>query len=114
MLKSKAKCHLYEQTILVRYVVSTGTILTTIPNSLSLKISRVIEDKEDLPRQLRLCKNPSPIKERSALSRKTPTILGKTTMKFTWLGNKCFFKLGIAAMTPHQTPIRQGKVPMHL
>ena len=88
MLKIKAKGHLYEQTILVQYVVSTGTILTTVPNSLSLKSFRVTEDKEDLPRQLQLCKNPSPIKKRSALSSKTPTILRKTAMKFTWLAKK--------------------------
>ena len=110
MPKIKAKGHLYKQTILVQYVVSTGIILTTVSNSLSLKSFKVTEDKEDLPRQLRLCKNPSPIKEWSALSSKTPTILGKTTVKFTWLGKKCFSKLGITTMTPHQTPIRQGLV----
>ena len=110
MPKGKEKGHLYEQTILVQYVVSMDTILTTVPNSLSLKNFRVTEDKEDLPRQLWLCKNPSPIKERSALNRKTLTIMGKTTMKFTWLGKKCFSKLGITATTPHQTPVRQGLV----
>ena len=31
MPKGKAKGHLYKQTILVQYVVSTGTILTTLP-----------------------------------------------------------------------------------
>ena len=117
MPKGKAKGHLYEQTILVQYMVSTGTILTTVPNSLSLKSFRVIKDKEDLPRQLQLCKNPSPIKEQSALSSKTLTIPEKTTMKFTWLWRKGFYKLEITSMTPHQTPVRQGLVQerrMHL
>ena len=36
MLKSKAKGHFYEQTILVQYVVSTGTILTTVPDRKSV------------------------------------------------------------------------------
>ena len=53
MPKGKAKGHLYEQTILVQYVVSIGTILTTIPNSLSLKSYRETKDKEDLPNKLR-------------------------------------------------------------
>ena len=53
MLKSKAKGHLYEQTILVQYVVSTGIILTIVPNSLSLKRYRVTKDKEDLSNKLR-------------------------------------------------------------
>ena len=110
MPKSKAKGNLYEQIILVKYVVSTGTILTTVLNSLSLKSFRLTEDKEDLPKKLRLCKNPSPIKERSARSSKIPTIPGKTTMKFTWPGKKCFSKLGIVSTTPHQTPVRQGLV----
>ena len=53
MPKGKAKGHLYEQTILVQYVVSTGTILTTVPNSLSSKSYRITEDKEGLPSKLR-------------------------------------------------------------
>ena len=53
MPNGKEKGHLYKQTILVQYVVSTGTILTTVPNSLSLKIYRVTEDKEGLPSKLR-------------------------------------------------------------
>ena len=53
MLKRKEKGHLYEKTILVRYVVSTGTILTTVLNSLSLKSSTITEDKEDIPSQLK-------------------------------------------------------------
>ena len=53
MPKGKEKGHLYEQTILVQYVVSTGTILTIVPNSLSLKSYRVTEYKEGLPRKLR-------------------------------------------------------------
>ena len=53
MPEGKAKGHLYEQIILVQYVVSTGTILTIVSNSLSLKTYTVTEDKEDLPSKLR-------------------------------------------------------------
>lgn len=53
MPKFKEKGHLYEQIILVQYVVSMGTILTIIMKSVSLKRYRVTEDKEDLPSKLR-------------------------------------------------------------
>ena len=52
MPKGKAKVHLYEQTILIQYVVSMGTILTTVLNSLSLKSYKVTKEKEGLPNKL--------------------------------------------------------------